>query len=69
MNSKLLTVSETAEALRIKPATVRAWVLRRKISSFRVGRAVRVSAEEIDRLLHDGLRPAKGPLTKGVKYE
>jgi excisionase family DNA binding protein len=60
VNVRLLTVAETAEALRIKPATVRAWVLRRKISSFRVGRAVRVSAEEIDRALHDGLRPAIG---------
>jgi excisionase family DNA binding protein len=60
MTMKLLTVVETAEALRIKPATVRAWLLRRKISSFRVGRAVRVSAEEIDRVLHDGLQPAIG---------
>jgi len=56
---KLLTVAETAEALRIKPATVRAWVLRRKINSFRIGRAVRISAEEIERILQDGLRPAR----------
>jgi excisionase family DNA binding protein len=61
MNCKLFTVAETAEALRIKPATVRAWVLRRKIGSFRVGRAVRISAEEVERMLRDGLRPAKGP--------
>jgi excisionase family DNA binding protein len=65
MDTKLFTVAETAEALRIKPATVRAWLLRRKISSFRVGRAVRVSAEEIDRVLHDGLRPAIGSQRKG----
>jgi excisionase family DNA binding protein len=57
--TKLFTVAETAEALRIKPATVRAWVLRRKINSFRVGRAVRISAEEIDRVLRAGLRPAR----------
>ena len=69
MNFKLLNVAETAEALRIKPATVRAWVLRRKINSFRVGRAVRISAEEIDRVLHDGLRPAIGSQRRGVKIE
>jgi excisionase family DNA binding protein len=40
--SKLLTVVEAAEVLRIKPATIRAWVLRRKINSFRVGRSVRI---------------------------
>jgi len=59
MVRKLMTVQETAEALRIKPATVRAWVLRRKINSFRIGRAVRISAEEIDRILQEGLRPAR----------
>lgn len=67
MLTKLFTVQETADALRIKPATVRAWVLRRRINSYRVGRAVRIAAEEIERVLHDGLRPAKGPMTKGVK--
>jgi excisionase family DNA binding protein len=58
MSFKLLTVVEAAEALRVKPATIRAWVLRRKINSFRVGRAVRISAEEIERVLRNGLRPA-----------
>jgi len=65
MNFKLLNVAETAAALHIKPATVRAWVLRRKISSFRVGRAVRISVEEVERVLHDGLRPAVGLQRKG----
>jgi excisionase family DNA binding protein len=59
MLTNLLTVQEAAAALRIKPATVRAWVLRRKINSYRVGRAVRISAEEIERILQDGLRPAR----------
>ena len=59
MNCKLFTVAETAEALRIKPATARSWVLSRKITLFRIGRAVRISAEEIDRVLRAGLRPAR----------
>lgn len=68
MNVKLLTVAEAAEALRIKPATIRAWVLRRRISSFRVGRAVRIPADEIDRVLRNGLRPAREPQEKGGKH-
>lgn len=66
MNFKLLTVAEAAEALRVKPATIRAWLLRRKIQSYRIGRSVRIASAEIDRVLGDGLRPAKGPVTKGV---
>jgi excisionase family DNA binding protein len=67
MTVKLLTVAEAAEALRIKPATIRAWVLRRKINSYRVGRAVRISAEEVDRVLQCGLRQAVVSLRKGEK--
>jgi excisionase family DNA binding protein len=67
MEVELLTVAEAAEALRVRPATIRAWLLRRKIQSYRLGRSVRIASEELDRVLQDGLRPAKGPLTKGVK--
>ena len=59
MSNKLLTVAEVAEALRIKPATVRSWLLRGKINSYRVGRAVRIEEAEIERLLKEGRRPAK----------
>jgi excisionase family DNA binding protein len=62
---KLLTVAEAAEALRIKPATVRAWVLRRKINSYRVGRAVRIGTDEVETVLLNGLRPA---IQKEVLY-
>jgi excisionase family DNA binding protein len=58
--TKLLTVHEAAEALRLRPSTIRMWILKRSINSFRVGRAVRISAEEIDRILRAGLRPAGG---------
>jgi excisionase family DNA binding protein len=63
----LLTVTEAAEALCMKPATVRAWLLRRKITSYRVGRSVRIAPEEVQRILRAGLRPAKRPLEKGGK--
>jgi excisionase family DNA binding protein len=63
--TKLLTIQETAEALRMKVSTIRAWILRRRLNSFRIGRAVRIPAEEIERILHDGLRPAIGAQRKG----
>jgi excisionase family DNA binding protein len=60
MTKKLLTIPEAAEALRLKPSTLRAWLLRRRISSYRVGRLVRISSEEIEKLLRDSQVPAKG---------
>jgi excisionase family DNA binding protein len=54
----LLTVDEAAEQLAIKRPTVRAWMARRKIGYVRLGRAVRIPASEIDRLLEQGTVPA-----------
>ncbi len=66
--TKLLTIVEASEALRIKRSTLRAWILRRKVASFRVGRSVRISAEEVERVLSEGLRPAREPQEKGGKH-
>ena len=65
MSNKLFSVEQAADAWSIKPATVRAWVLSRKITSYRLGRAVRISEEEIERVLHEGLRPAKKAIGGG----
>lgn len=56
----LLTVQEFADLLRIKPATARSWILKRKISYFKLAgcRSVRIPKSEVDRLL-DNLIPAK----------
>jgi len=62
MNNRLLTVSEAASALAIKPSTVRAHLLRNRLSYVKVGRAVRIPIDEIERILREGLRPAKEPL-------
>ena len=67
MTTRLLTVAETAEALRMRVSTIRAWVFKRKLNSFRIGRAVRISAEEVERIVHDGLVPAAGSPRRGVK--
>ena len=57
---KFLRVAEFAEALNIKESTARAWILRHKVSYVRLnGRAVRIPASEVDRILSEGLIPAR----------
>ncbi len=57
---RLLRVEEAAELLAVKPSTIRAWLLGRKIGRVRVGaRAVRVPASEVDRIIAEGSIPAR----------
>lgn len=56
---KLLTVIEAAESLALKPSTVRAWLLRRKLPCVRVGRCVRVPAQAIAEFVERNTVPAK----------
>lgn len=58
---KLLTVVEAAEALGLKPATIRAWLLRRKLPRVSCGRAVRVPAVAIAQFIERNTIPAKEP--------
>lgn len=55
----LLTVAEAAEALSIKIATVRAWLLRRKLPRVKCGRAVRIPADAIAQFIERNTIPAK----------
>jgi len=57
--TKLLTVYEAAEALAVKPATVRAWLLRRKLPRVNCGRAVRIPADAIAQFIGRNTIPAK----------
>ena len=65
MNNKhelgeLLRVEEFAAQLNIKPSTVRAWLLRRRISKVHVGsRAIRIPASEVARIVAAGMIPAR----------
>jgi excisionase family DNA binding protein len=57
---RLLSVKESAERLGLKPATIRAWLLRRKNLPFvRCGRAVRIPAEAVERFIQENTIPAK----------
>ncbi|MDA1185942.1 MAG: helix-turn-helix domain-containing protein [Acidobacteria bacterium] len=53
------TVSEAAQELNLKPSTMRAWIAQRRIGHVRLGRAVRIPAAEILRLLEAGYVPAE----------
>ena len=57
------TVDEAAAKLEIKSATVRSWVLHRKIKFRKIGRSVRIPNEEIERILNEGTVPAKRRLS------
>jgi excisionase family DNA binding protein len=52
------TVNQTAEELGLSPATLRAWIRERRIGFIRLGRAVRIPASEIRRLIERGTVPA-----------
>lgn len=56
----MLTVREAAERLGLKEATLRAWIGQRRVSVVRLGRAIRIPLQEVQRLIAEGTIPAKG---------
>ncbi len=52
------TVQQAAEELNVAPGTVRLWMTQRRLGFIRLGRAVRIPAEEIRRVLDKGFVPA-----------
>lgn len=60
LSPQLLTVVEVAEALRKRPAAIRALANRGEISFFRVGRALLFAPSDLERFLAEHRRPARG---------
>ena len=56
---QMLSVRETAERLGLKPATIRAWLLRRKLPRVNCGRAVRIPADAIAQFIEKNTIPAR----------
>lgn len=54
----LHTIKEASEQLSVKPKTLRSWVAARRIGVIRLGRSIRIPAEEIERLVQRGTIPA-----------
>lgn len=59
--SKLLSIKEASEILALKPATIRAWLLRRKLPRVNCGRAVRIPADAIAQFIEHNTIPAREP--------
>jgi excisionase family DNA binding protein len=55
----LLTIAEAASLLTLKPSTLRAWILRRRIPFCKVGRLVRIRREDIEAVIASSLVPAR----------
>lgn len=56
---RLLSIAEFAEALGVTVACCRRWILERRVTFTKIGRLVRIPASEVDRLVEEGLHPAK----------
>lgn len=54
----LMTVEQFADAVGLKPATVRQKVWRREIEFVRIGRAIRFRPETAEKLIEAGTVPA-----------
>lgn len=52
------TVAEAAEELGLSIHTIRAWVACRRLAHLRLGRAIRIPAAEIRRVIEDSTVPA-----------
>lgn len=57
--NQLLTIQDFAGALRVTPSCIRRWITERKIATVKIGRLVRIPADEIERLVAKGMRPAQ----------
>ena len=53
-----LTVKQAATELNVSVHTIRAWLARRRLGYVRLGRAIRIPAAELDRLVERGTVPA-----------
>ena len=56
--TQLLTLQEVADELHVSIHTTRSWAASRKIGVIRLGRAIRVRRDEVDRLVAQGEVPA-----------
>ena len=67
--SDLLTVTEAASLIRLKPSTVRAWVLRRRIPYVKVGRRVLFRRSDLEALITSSVVPARTENAKETKQQ
>jgi excisionase family DNA binding protein len=57
INDQPRTVEQAAAELNLSRATIRAWIAQRRLGHVRLGRAIRIPADEIRRVLEAGYVP------------
>ncbi len=72
-SSDLLTISEASALLRLKPSTLRAWILKRRIPHVKLGSRVFIRRSDIDALVSQSVVPAaalsRPPIVADVAQE
>ncbi len=59
MMTRLLKTVEVAQRLALSPATIRRWILDRRLPTVRVGAAVRIREEDLEALVRMGYTPVR----------
>lgn len=57
--TELLTVDEASKVLRLKPSTVRSWLLNRRVPFVKLGSRVLLRQADLNALIEAGFRPAQ----------
>lgn len=55
----MLTVRQASDRLGLRESTIRAWIAQRRIGVVRLGRAVRIPSDEVERLIAENTIPAR----------
>jgi excisionase family DNA binding protein len=55
--TRLYTVPETAEALKVTEAAIRRWIFERRLTVVKIGSAVRIEEAELARFIEAGRQP------------
>ena len=54
-NSQLVTINDAANLLAVKASTIRKWLYQRRLDRVKLGRAVRLRLDDVERLASMGL--------------
>lgn len=64
MTTECLTVREAAKRLGLQESTIRKWIFQKRIGVVRLGRAVRLRASDLDKLVTESYR---APISEGQR--
>ena len=60
VNPELLNICEASEVLRLRPSTIRSWVLKRRVPFVKLGSRVFLRRADLQALIETGLRAPVG---------